>query len=317
MKILELTFESAKVMFQANLRTKSGLIPSDNKFTLIKSMNERNLGKTYIEESSSWDSYIDVHTLANVLSALVNAPVVSRIESIYNGKRKLDEECLDYARKSYITITESAKNTSFYANKFESNSWSKDKTIFMYKDGVKEVIAGGEISWNRIRETLGVHFKKLSSLVEKLAKVDSYQMLSCVDAMILLESKKDTPAVQELTEYLISIGKKVVSSLFTKEGNPNGLCSINKPRVRRMVRGFPKNYVTIINGMIQIPVKDSFIKRLEAGTGCATILEGGMIYISDIKNYSSMLPSNVCGFPIPFFKKDDFKEDKKSTKEEE
>jgi len=304
MKILELTFESAQALFHDYVSWDQVTKNFQNYKATVK---PRMKSKTYIPHNKKFDSevddrynpYIDTHTLANILSVLTNIPTVSRLD-LYKKRRELNEECLNYAKKAYIEITKKSADMSFFSHKFNLNCWSKTGVFF--DDGV--AIVGGILCWERIEHYLSEDFPIFTAFVEKVLGVDSYKALSFNDVVNSIRTKKNLKCVQEMVAYLIGKKKKALSNLLSEDPIKNTHFNQHHSiRVMRKIRGGIHKEVHSIDGTIKIPVEDSFVKLLTNGPGDATILEGGLIYISKISPYKSIPESNVfCGEPKKFFK---------------
>ena len=174
MKILELTFESAQALFHDYVPIKKDGERNTHGFQDFKNtVQPRMKSKTYIPHNNEqYNPYIDAHTLANILCVLINEPTVSRLN--FKKNRKLNEDCLNYAKKAYITVTRKNTDLSFFSHKFNFNCWSANQITL--DEGFAKT--GGIISWERIEKYLGEYFNTFTSFVEKTLKIDSYKSVS-------------------------------------------------------------------------------------------------------------------------------------------
>lgn len=320
MKILELGFDSAKAFYfgidKDNFRDK-GYLYSHALTRVVKEDNHKErLQNTTCVSSLKYNRYIDMHTMINVLHALIDLPTVSRHrDKHYIKHRKYDEECKSIAKTANIIIDNEIAEYTFTFNKFKSNSWRKETIVNPYKNRSEyegTTFSCGILTWFRVKSyMMEEQYSQFRELVDFYSEKEGIKNISVLKAFVLLNKymEKDKK-IQNLAQYFLANGKKPLHTLLahpetmskddciiSNEKNPYpsllGFHSASNKFVKRMVTTYPRT-VRVINGTIKLKVEDSFIQRLKDGPGCATLLEDGVVYIKSIKNLKEDFEPTIC-----------------------
>jgi hypothetical protein len=250
-KYLILEFKNAG-LFKKNRDTK------DKSFDMF-GRKERKEMQEYIEP-------ITVFQVSNMIHVLFGErPVPINREVLSSSIPYLFEKAL----QSYIKI-DSYKDSkgNFQSEKIQTkkavgNSWSP--VSYMYWERVSKLLD----------EDLYKYFIATLNEVFKINVID--KNFSEIKRMI-----KQTDSVV-LTDLFNLLKKKGCTSLYEFVYN-DILSDVNKnPKIQfTVVTGLDK--IIRLNGQIVIPVNDDDINKIKQNKGCATILDGGIVYIKGIKS---------------------------------
>lgn len=186
----------------------------------------------------------------------------------------------DKALNSYLKINTYVDNKGRFpsetvlVNKSVFNSWQK--TSYM--------------NWNRVYKLLEdeIYEDFTKTLSEILGFNVTSKSFNEVKTIIL---NTNDGRLVKLFDKMKSLNKTpVYSSIY---GTGNALSDINKNKRTMLTVNYGPHKVSRLDGEIIIPVNDEDIEKLKLNKGCATLLDGGVVYIDSIKNANVI---NIDGF---------------------
>jgi hypothetical protein len=219
---------------------------------------------------------ITVHQISNLLHVLFNErPVPSHRDCLYSKIDYLFEK----AKNSYLRYTncDGGELTKLFNNK-KNEEYLPTETIKVSKAVWDSFNPSPQINWDIIKQYLGSQenidwfFKELKNLLNK-NPID-YN----VDIIRLSLLTKN------LTNLFDGLEQRKRKGLvdFINNNTGNSITS-NNDRISLTVNSGIEN-VIILNGEILIPVDDNDIIKLRLSKGCATILDGGYVWIDSLKD---------------------------------
>lgn len=278
MKYLTLNFNDAKLFRKIN-KDNRNYSCKDYCFSVGGSYSKRDENFSFIEP-------ITVHQISNMLHVLFNErPVPSLRHCIYPRNAYY----FDKALESYLKIDTpkiSNDNTNYYyettqVKKAVWNSWNPE--VMPNWELVKQYVDNTEkfnLFVAKLNELLNINSLSLSffEIINEVGKMDNEKRIHLDDYVTNLQSMSGI--IYCLGEYRDNKFKA-----------PNYKCNIsNKSNssARTVTSGLEK--VIMLSGQIIVPVSDDDIIKLKKSKGCATILDGGLVYIDSIKdeNYISV-----------------------------
>jgi len=230
---------------------------------------------------------LGVPQVANLIRVLFGQrPVPSRRRVLFTGDQRFEE----LARKVRVQMLSPVSERGYYpaetltVRKSVSNAWNT-VTLDYLLDGKYVSIKGGVLYWDRIRRHLGEElYQDFLNVVGKFGKV-----ITVRQAVELLNVHKNTSEVREFCERLRKAKRTSLSNLilndnpasvsFQQDGNP--LCCYMVNSGVEQVQRF--------DAVLFIPVTEDQLKEVEQGTGAATFLEGGVVSILGVDDWSSEL----------------------------
>ncbi|HWY09826.1 MAG TPA: hypothetical protein VN026_00805 [Bacteroidia bacterium] len=232
-------------------------------------------GRTPRFESEFYDEPINANHVSNVLHVLFGERPVPSLRKVvfervdYYYEKALDSFiCIDAYKQfhkkkekdEYISETMSVK-------KAVHNSWSK--LDFVY--------------WERVRKLLGDElFTEMTALLTKLIKEkDIREKYSFKEIKSIVRERQllDNPLLIDFFAKLKQNGKTSLVMYFVDDKRAAEM-NMNSHTALTVNNGVEK--VTRLNGEIVIPVNDEDILKLSNSKGCATILDGGLVFIKGI-----------------------------------
>ena len=187
---------------------------------------------------------------------------------INSYRRTIKDKKTNEERKEFVSEVLQTK-------KSVSDSWSKNEFVY----------------WERIAKHLGKPlFTEFTELLSKLFKVkditEKYSFMELRDEVMTKGlATKDEERNTRTTELDIFFDKLTENSMRPLVVNflyKNRRTEINKaPRIKITVN-ISTEMVTKLSGEIVIPVTDEDILKLDSHKGCATILDGGVVFIKGI-----------------------------------
>lgn len=254
-KYLILEFKNAG-LFRRNIKTK------DKIFDLCNQRDRK--------DEFEFVEPITVFQISNMLHVLFGERPVSSVRaSLY--KSILEIEML--AKNSYLKITSYCDSSGKYQsekiqlNKAVWNSWNPQS--FM--------------NWERVKKLLGDElFMQFSEMVKDVFKKNiseiSFNEVKCR----ILQNKDER--IDKMFVILNKNGKKpLFDSIYGKGNEPTNI-NKNSRTILTVLSGLDN--IIRLSGQIMVPITEENLVKIKQNKGCATILDGGMVYIKDI------IPSN-------------------------
>ena len=270
-------------------------------------------GKRKRNDSLFYREPITAHQISNVIHVLFGERPKPSLREVYFGN-------LDYyfqkALQSYLHIssykriindrksnTEREEYVSEFlqTKKVVNDSWSK--TDFMYWERVlrylgvdlfnefKKLLSGlfevdditDKYSFIQLREQ--VLSRGMITIPSKPSKKDGNEKKERFDSNVfydnLIEKKTGTPLDVFFTK-LVKANNTAIVTYFT--GGDNDKIGMNASRNIKVTVPSGTESVTKLSGQIVVPVTDADILKLDNHKGCATILDGGLVFIRGIFN---------------------------------
>lgn len=272
-KYLYLEFSNAKLF-----RTHKGTKDFVNNITRIR---RRDLPQ-FVEP-------ITVHQVSNILHVLFGErPVNSIRDCFYESNEYLFKKALDSHLKINNVIRENGKGfikEKTTLRKAVSDSFSKSVVIY----------------WERFRHTMEDDFLELVNRIESIIEENplNYPLKDICERMSArlsnalgknvneIEVKELDPLVNEIQDvklkglffWLKSIKKTSVMMTLLVDHKK---MDINQSGTYKMTVISSIDNVSFLTGEILVPVSDNDLLKIDKT--CATILDGGLIYIKDIVN---------------------------------
>jgi len=244
----------------------------------------------YIKVPAGLVDYRHVANLLRVLCGQRPVPTLRKIQ--YTGDPLFE----DMARKCHVEILtpiiDGPKNSKVYPKealtprKVVGDSWKLIKTTYIL-DGKPVEIKGGCLSWGRLERALGpVLYTQFRALTLKYGGAPTGK-----EGIELLNKHKEDKDVQEFCESCTDNGNTSLSNvvLNTKPESvtfhSNTGCKLN---ILMAQQGAPEE-IEKVDAVIYVPVTDEELCWFSKGTGAATFLEGGMVYIAGVDDWSPIL----------------------------
>lgn len=220
---------------------------------------------------------ISVSQISNMLHVLLGErPSATYRETLIDPIQSIR----DIADKAMIQVTTmryfDEKNGKYYygkqlinTNKSVWNSWRKTP---------------GLAYWQRIERLLtdDGNNSLYHELIDILEKILNKKVTNDKAINIINEVNSKYPNSEELENFktkLINSGKKPLADFLT-EGVYNATMSSNART--RLMNNNGVDKIIRINGFILIPLEDGSIEKLKNSKGCATLLDGGVVFIDDL-----------------------------------
>lgn len=275
MKYLILNFSDAKLFRRINKDNKNYGC-KDYCFNPGGSYNKRDENFSFIEP-------ITVHQISNMIHVLFNErPVPSLRYCAYDR----NEYYFDKALNSYLKIDTpkiSNDNSNYYSEttqvrKAVWNSWNPAITpnwelVRLYIDSKEKF----DSFIDKVNLLLNIDSLSLSFL-EVIGKIDKLQ-------------KNDRLSLYNHITNLKEISGLIYCLGFYKDNEfEEPKYSSITAKLNRSARtiNFGVEKVVMLSGQIIVPVSDDDIIKLRKSKGCATILDGGLVYIDSVKNENNV-----------------------------
>jgi hypothetical protein len=248
-KYLILEFKNAG-LFRTNKKTK------DKIFWLDKNKYNR-----YVEDE--FDEPITVHQITNVLHTLFGERPVPKNRPVgYNLLNHYQE----MASNSFLKID----NFKDGKNCFVSEITQLNKSAWDAK-------ADTVMNWELTRRLLDEHYQLFMEMVKEVFN-HTPKTITFNKLCNLIKKSKDR-RVGEVFDFLKSKGKTSFYN-YVFIGNKSEVSANDRIRLT-ITKGIDKK--TNFDGSIIVPVNDDDIIKLKKSKGCATLLDGGAIFIKGIK----------------------------------
>lgn len=220
---------------------------------------------------------ITVHQISNLLHVLFNErPVPSHRDCFYP---KIDH-LYNKAKDSYLRYVDSVGNEGIVKgfNSKKNEEYFITETIKVSKAVWNSWNPNPYINWDIIKQYLGSQ-ENIDWFFNEIIDLLSVNPLA-YDVEIIRMSllTKDLTRLFKGLETIKRSG--LISYIMNKNGSE---MTSNNKRISLTVNGGIEK-VTILNGEILVPVDDNDIEKLKSSKGCATILDGGYVWIESLKN---------------------------------
>ena len=254
-------------------------------------------GKRKRAESLFYKEPITVHQVSNVIHVLFGErPKPSLREVAFGNVEYYHKKALQSYLKinSYKrTITDKKTNVEreefiseiIQTKKVVQDAWSTN--IFVY--------------WERVNKILGNElFNEFKTILSELFEVDDitdkYSFMELREEVMLRgfatkeeERNTKTTKLDIFFDKLVANRKSPLVVYFLHDNRKN---EINKAPNSKITVHIGTEKITKINGEIIVPVTDDDILKLNSHKGCATILDGGMVFIKGIFGENELNVSN-------------------------
>lgn len=281
-KYLTLNFRGAKLFRKFN-KDKVNRRCKDFSFDVITGKyKSRDFLSSFVEP-------ITVHQVSNMLHVLFNErPVPSLRRCLYY---RIDHY-FDMAQNSYLKIDTPKINES--RNDFYYETTHVKKGVHDAWNPAPQV--NWEVARNYIddKEKLKVFINKLNEILNINSELLSF--LTIRDMVFKLSTEKRV----ELYDTIIEL--KNITAMVDYFGSYKGNGEFNNPvdssitrRNNKMARLVNMGLETVVSlsGQIIVPVLDEDIEKLRTSSkGCATILDGGLVWIDSIKDGANISVEN-------------------------
>jgi hypothetical protein len=216
---------------------------------------------------------ITVYQISNVLHVLFGErpKPINRV-TVYDSVPYL----FDKAMSSYLRIDSYKNNRGEYyvemmqMKKSVGNSYKKDSLL----------------NWNRIHRLLGDELYEIfvKTIVDVFNVVIEDITFNEVKEKILKTSDK---RLDDLFELLIKNQKKALYR-FVYATKDTELADINKNHRTQLTVLTAPDKIIRLDGQILVPVTDDDIDKIRQNKGCATILDGGLVFIKKIQSGNTL-----------------------------
>jgi hypothetical protein len=256
MKYLKLEFKNA------------GLF-NDNRFSKDKSFDNisGNIDRCNIQ---TFDEPITVHQISNMLHVLFGErPIPFNRTCLYS---KCDD-IFDIANNSYIKIDSHTKlNTKTNKNDFIKETIQLKKAVY------NSYNAQQYITWETINKYLESDlFEEFLSILETEFNINKNTYT--FDVSVNLIKKSNNISFLSFLEKIKKYNKtQLVDQILNGKSK---ICAYTKT-LSTITTGLDK--IIRLSGSIIVPISENYIEKLKKSKGCATLLDGGIVYIKYLKN---------------------------------
>jgi len=214
---------------------------------------------------------ITTYQVSNVLHVLFGEKPVPSLKKMMPFYKK-NEDLFEKANNSYL------KFDSYYRR------LNKNKDKFIYITEIMQTKKSLNISWNpvsyfnweRIRLKIGdENFKLFLELLESNFGVTTKSKF--IDIIKIIQNQK------VVGDFLIKIRKKVVATDINNY-HKNRTVQMNQHGGSALTVTTSIEHPVILSGTILVPVTDADIIKVKENKGCATILDGGLVYVDGIED---------------------------------
>lgn len=291
-KYLILNFKSAKLFRKKNVNLNKKC--KDISYTSYNNTNtDRKDIEPFVED-------ITVHQISNMLHVLFNERPVPSMRKVFY---KRNEDIFNLAQESYLKI-----DTPVFKRENK-----KEKSE--YFDFYNEFIQTKKAKWNSF-SIVALNWKIVEEYISDLNKFDMFvnylnnildMNVTSLPFMKIIEMVQDLHKDERLKIYEVIKNMKKIDGLIYvfgqfKDGkfgkiDPSKITSAPGRSYKTITNGVDK--YSSLNGQIIIPINNEMIEILENNSkGCATILDGGFVWIDSIKNANNIpnLDDEYSGF---------------------
>jgi hypothetical protein len=283
--VIDLDFQNAGI-FKKSWKENGQSRDKDDRILSVKSRNQRTKDE-YIDSSVDTFYY---HFIANCIRVLSGKRPVPLFRPSCNVQ---DDISVELAKRSFVKIDSMINTTKNGDRVFVFETQTTRKCLDNSWSDVHP-------SWLRIKKLVPEYlFEYLVEVADELCKCDSRRMLFSDVANILKESGDEgveeiaKAAKEEVCSPLMHLMTGGVHSL--QQAGYRGLGIFLKSLVTKGVGN-----VARLDGSIRIPVTEDELFIFQNGTGCATLLEGGVVTISKIISLEHSTLNRLTGnyFPV-------------------
>jgi len=205
---------------------------------------------------------------------------------------KSDEGLLAKAKECLIAI-----HTPKLQDKYPTEVIQLKKAIYTSWSGVNDV------TWYRLQAYIGDEVENFVKVMNGILRVDCRSKpFKEIVSMIRSDKYKSSPKIQEYFKHLATIKKKSLVDVLSDTNKPskvtgravkNTACSINSKIGRTALTVYRDYYsVSRLSGRILVPVSKDDLSIIKANKGCATLLDGGSVFIRDVIFYNELANTN-------------------------
>ena len=239
---------------------------------------------------------LSINHVANLLRVLWGerpVPNIRKIHKAFTGNPYFE----DLAKKvrtridSIILPSDKVHKDSFYpeetttVRKSIGDSW-QTATRAYFLDGKPVQVKGGLLYPDRLRRYIGdTLFEQFNKLVSNFGGAETVQK-----GIELLNVHKKDNVVITFCANCVAQKKTSLSNIIRNE-RANSItfhASPSQPLNLLMACG-TIDIIEKFNATLYVPVTDDDLKRVAAGTGVATYLEGGYVTVNDVEDWSELL----------------------------
>ena len=214
---------------------------------------------------------ITVQQISNMLHVLFGErPKPMNRRTVYNRMDYLFEK----AKESYLKINNykdsdgNFQSEAFQTNKSSWNAWQT--TSFM--------------NWNRVHKLLEDYYELFLNTVKDVFN-DTPETITFVNVAKKIKESDDQRLV-DMFSILNSKGKTPLHGWIYGEGTQKSEINKNIRTQITVIKGVDRKIN--LNGSIIVPVTDEDIQKIKSSKGCATLLDGGAVFIKGLKNNVSV-----------------------------
>ena len=250
--------------------------------------------------------------VANMLHVLMGERPVSTFWSY--SVDKLNDAIADAAKNAMVRIDTPVIGKDGYAkelvatDKPAADTWMKN--IYFMQVGSKSVpVSGTYPTWDIIIGYFGVeHFGVFKTVCDVLCGTDCLGMSFSAfikeygDHKSIIEFAENYASENKLGQFLNFIRgwackkgedkKRSLSECGNEAKFATGGVGKFMPHVHSRLNIKGIETASVISGSIVVPMNDIMLDKIAKGPGCATILEGGVVSIADIRKMSDNMVSD-------------------------
>lgn len=228
--------------------------------------------------------------IANLLRVLCGQRPVPQIRRVgFTGDPFYEE----WAKEVRVSIQTPTNSKGFYPEELVTSiksirdSWQKTTHGYLLDNNVVSV-KGGVLHWNRLRRHLGDSlYNDFVSVVSALCGGPAETQFTGQGAIEFLNSKKYDKIVIDLCIRLKTNSRTSLVNVIlnTKPESVSFQSEPSRPLNLIMVGGSPEQ-LQRFDAKLFIPADECRLMLLAKGTGIATFMEGGVVSIEDVEDWS-------------------------------
>jgi len=219
---------------------------------------------------------ITIHQISNLIHVLFNErPVPSHRECFYPKVDYFYEK----AKNSFLKYTDCVGNDGLIKT---HNSFKKEDNFIFEKTKVSKAVYNSwnpspQINWDIVKLYLGSQ-ENIDWFFGEIIDLLGVNPLS-----YNVETVRISLLTKNLDNLFNGLTKIERKGLIRYIRDNQGQHIINNDRISLTVNSGIDN-VIILNGEILVPINDGDIEKLKLSKGCATILDGGYVWIDSVKS---------------------------------
>ena len=295
MKMVHLRFENARIFPQCRNTPKNWVFSADEGKYVHKEVGAEN-----------FDNPITVNIVANVMRALTGDIPVPTLKPNDIGKNPIFEELATNAFVRYDTQRMDEKGRPMFSecmNTNKSHVGNSHSTItqeFKLSNGTT-YIAQGHFDWHAFDQTFSndnpINAKSLLNFISDIIGVDDVRKFTFREVVYQLSKYWHTDDLEAKVKKFFDINYTnnaiTVSWMYILFGCVWVKGIISREKLTACNRGYngktpllcTKGITSVmyINGDICCPITDEMVNKISENMGTATILDGGLVYITEIE----------------------------------